>query len=405
MGLVIANMDPVLVANPEQKRPATPTPETGSVLGLGIEVHRLTALLLEPVNGHYRLAAWWIAPSRSHRSVADQVQDMCDRFGARMQRQLWDPDLHAPFTASTDAVRRPPLEQVAVTASPRPHVRVWLAGLTPHNSMAAAESALGACHAQIMGTTVLRADADPHNWTRELHAALPEALVLVGGYDVPGPHNPLALLARHVSTALSGLPDDSVPEIVYAGNPFAYPETAALLRADRRCTVTQAANVLPTRGQVQCQPLAQALDDLYWQKCKRMRNFSDLEQWNTGGTPVMTVESSFARLVRLWLELNDLPDLHGVYTCGDRWFHVWADARTDRIMAQFTAAGDHTSGNAWWPPLRLVSGPWTDDADPPSSVQWWDRSGLAPVAAVCANAAPRAAVEALRSDLLVRRDA
>lgn len=369
-------------------------------------MHRLTACLLEPVRGRYRLAAWWIAPSHFHRSVAEQIQDLCERFGSRIQRRLWDHDLRAPFTSSADPVRYPPLEQVVITASPRPRLRVWIAGLTPHNSLAAAQGALEASHAQIVGTTTLRADTDPRTWARELNAALPEALVLVGGYDSTDPHGhqSLTMLSRHVSSAFNGLPDGSVPEILFAGNPHAYRETAGLLRTDPRCSVVQVNNVLPARGQVQSQTLAQAADDLYWQKCQRMRDFSKLEEWSTASLPTMTIESSFARLVQLWLELNDLRELHGVYAGNDRWFHVWADARAERILARFTAPGALPAGDAWWPPLRLVSGPWGEDTGLPDSVLWWDRSGLAPVVAASAHTAPRAAVEALRKDLLVRSD-
>ena len=138
-----------------------------------------------------------------------------------------------------------------------------------------------------------------------------------------------------------------------------------------------------------------------------MRDFSELEKWTTAIAPMMTIESSFTRLVQLWLTLNDLPELYGIYAGSDRWLHIWADAQTERILARFTtpgAPGESSNIETWRPPVRLVCGPWLDDEELPDSILWWDRMGLAPVVAAAALTAPQAAVEALRNDLLIRRE-
>ncbi len=375
------------------------------MLALGVEVHRLTACLLEPAPHRYRLTAWWIAPSGLQRTVPEQVEDLCSRFGKRMERRLWESKRDTPFTRSPDPVAYPPLQHVTIAASPRPRLRVWVAALTAHNSLAATVGALEASQAHVIGTTLLRAGNDADSLAHDLNATRPEALVLTGGYDTGegGTQRTLAMLARNVALALQAIPDDAIPEIIFAGNPFAFRKVAAILQSARRCSITRVNNVLPAPDRSYVQSLSQAADNLYWRKCQRLRDFSKLEEWTTDSAPIMTIESSFARLVRLWLELNDLPELHGVYAGNDRWLHVWADADTERVLVRFIAPGALPEADGSWPPVRLVSGPWKEGENLPDSVQWWDSSGLAPAVAAAASVAPRAAVEALSADLLMRR--
>jgi hypothetical protein len=392
---------------PAQMGPQTISPlpqDSGSVLALGVEVHRLTACLLEPVPSKYRLTAWWIAPPGLHRSVAEQIQDLCERFGNRLRRRLWDEERDAPFTYSPDPVGYPPLQHVTIVASPRPRVRVWVAGLTEQNSLAAAVGALESSQAHVIGATALRASDDSQSLAHELNATRPDALVLAGGYDSgeSGTQRSLSLLTRYIALALHALPDDAMPKIIFAGNPFAYRDVAAILQSVRPCQITRVNNVLPSPGRTYAQSLAQAADTLYRQKCESMRGFARLAEWTTDSAPISTIESSFIRLVRSWRELHDLPELHAVYTRENRWLHVWADAGAQQVLVRFLPPGPSPEIAGTWPPLRLVSGPWIEDEELPESVLWWDSGGLAPVTAAAAIVAPRAAVQALQADLLVR---
>ena len=88
----------------------------------------------------------------------DLCADLCQRLGRRLGRLLWDERAHTPWLDSDDPVRYPPLGQVAVAASPRTPVRVWLAGLSPTQSMAAARMALLGCPALVIGQTAYDAD-------------------------------------------------------------------------------------------------------------------------------------------------------------------------------------------------------------------------------------------------------
>ena len=130
----------------------------------------------------------------------------------------------------------------------------------------------------------------PHPRTR-WNASRPELLVLAGGYDSGehGTQSALTLLARHVALALRSLGDDAMPDIIFAGNPFAYREVAAILQSVRRCTISHVHNVLPAPLRSYVQSLSQTVDNLYWRKCQGVRDFAQLAEWTTDSAPIMTV--------------------------------------------------------------------------------------------------------------------
>ncbi len=383
-----------------------PVANEGTILAVGVEVHRLTACLLEPIDGVYRLAAWRIAPSREQRPLVAPVQEICRQLGARLQRTLWDEASSGPLLQSADPVRRPPLEQVVISASPRPRLRVWLAGLTATNSWAAARAALDASQAQEVGGVCLSAHLNAATLARDLDALRPEVIVLSGGYEGGQGHSqaPIHRLINLLAAALHHLPDQTQPEIVFAGTSLARP-TAMQLAQNQTRRVQCVENVLPAPGQLNPQPLAQALDDLYAQKCRRTQGFGRLAQWNANAQPILSVEAAFTRLVPLWMELHGLRGLHSLYAGGDRWLYVWANADANTVQVCYTAPGNMPlpapSGAAWRPPLQLVSGPWPDGLTLSAGVLWRDPFGLAPSIAAAGSPAPAAALQALRHDVLL----
>jgi hypothetical protein len=378
-----------------------PVAGSGTILAASFEMHRLAACLLEPVGGMYRLAAWRISPAPDQRPLTVQFHELCRQLGARLQRTLWDDERNGPLLQSPDPVRCPPLEQVVITASPRPRLRVWLVGLTEHNSLAAARGSLAASQSQLIGSVYLNARLDAAALARDLDILRPEALVLTGGYENPDAraHAPIRLLASLLAAALRRLPDHACPEIVYAGNSFALQAVAAALPQQARLRSVE--NVLPAPAQVREQPLAAALDDLYEQKCRRIQGFARLAQWGTLPPPILTVEDSFTRLVLLWMELHGLRDLCGLHAGGDRWLYVWADGDTNTVHTRYVAPHSAPPHPEQRPPLRLVSGPWPGPDSLPGSVRWHDSLGLAPLVAAAGQASPAAAVQALTHDLLL----
>ncbi len=115
---------------------------------------------------------------------------------------------------------------------------------------------------------------------------------------------------------------------------------------------------------------------------------------------LLTVEDSFTRLVALWMALQGLRELYGLYAGGDRWLYVWADAGTNTLQTRYAAPHSAlAAGSA--PPVEPVSGPWSGPAPLPDSVRWHDPLGLSADRRRSWPNLARRAVQTLTHDLLL----
>lgn len=374
----------------------------GSILAIGVELNNLRACLLEEVGGLYRVAAWHSLPRRKETSLAALGADALREMGGRIDRVLLDETTAAPFLDSEDTVRRPPLSHIAVAASPCPHVRVWIAGLSLTQSMAAAYEALCSSPAHVIGYTVLNAEMNITALTDTLVTTAPDMLVLVGGFDDPDPatHRSLVELSRPLGQVLNRLAPAQRPAIVYAGNRWAAPHVAEAIQSAGGGAVESVANVQPAPGVVQKTALAQACSFHYWRLSRRTPGFRELSRWVTPPGHIVSQESAFAQLVQAWMELHALSDLHALYCAPLWWLHVWAQRGRTGLQTRYVEPQTRPPALDDWPPLQLVSGDWPATLWPQPELFWWDRSGMASMVAVVGQSTPPAMLQTLRSDLL-----
>ena len=223
---------------------------TSSVLTLGFDSVSVRAGLLELVNGCYRLAAWSNTPLQPNLSLDTQAGGLLQHLGDRLHRTLWNGDDGAPFVLSDEPASYPPVDQIAVVASPRGRVRVWLAGLTATQSLAAAEEALGGGPAEIVGQTLHSADLQVGRLAALLARIEIDLIVLVGGYDYPGSEGlqPLYELSRVFAAVLARTPPPQRPQLLFAGNRWAAAGVAEIFQAAGAGTIDVVENVRPAPG-------------------------------------------------------------------------------------------------------------------------------------------------------------
>jgi hypothetical protein len=387
-------------------QPPLLTVESSTLMALSIDSRFGRACLLEKIGGVYRLAAWITLARQGVHHLGDQVANICRQLGNRLGRRLWDERNQFPLLTSIDPTRHPPLAQLALSLSPRPPLRVWIAGLTPAYSIEAGRLATTASAAQVVGYTFLTVDADAEQLSHTLSQQRPDALVVVGGYDTQplDTHRPLHVLSSLVAGAVRRLPRRTRPALFYAGNHWASPEVETILHATEshatESPVTILPNVMPSAALVRQDALAKALDEHYWHLCRRIDGFPLLERWHTSPAAMTTIESNFVRLVQMWMALHNQAELYGLY-CGERWLHVWATEAQEEVALAYSDPDPSRAFAAGWGTPALVSGAWPDRVTLPPSVQWWDRSGLAPVVAALAAVEPASAHQALSQDLLL----
>lgn len=394
-------MDPQLASAPSAPKTGEQI-GTGSLLVLGIEEAWTRACLLENINNQYRLAGWLSVQRTPEGKIAQQVADTCRRLGTRLGRRLWDETQDEPLLQSADVTRCPAFEQIGVVASPRPHVRVWLAGLSQGLSLAVAQQAVASSPAQLVGVTSLTVETNAAQLALELDQAQPEALVIAGGYDDPEPaaQRPLLLLCKMIGQALARLSPPQRPVVLYAGNRWAAPQAERLLRVgDGPMQWTALRNLQPIPGLVQQAEVAVALSYHYWRLCERTADFATLGRWVTSPGQITNLEVGFAQIVQAWLVYQGLPDLHALYCSDSWWLHIWASQAQNGVQMRFVPPKTRPSDLADWPALQLVSGEWPVRLWPQPPTYWWDRTGLAPLLAGIGQVTPVAMLQVLTLDL------
>ncbi len=379
--------------------------DEGSILALGVDSVSVRACLLEMVSGTCRLAGWRQAARHSSSALDIQMGDLLEQLGSRLQRRLWNGKDAVPLTLSDESTSYPPLAQVAAVTSPRTHVRVWLAGLTATQSLAAAEETLRSCPAEVVGQTLHSADLQIGPLASVVDRADVDLLLLIGGYDYAGADalQPLYELARVFSAVLARTPPAQRPYVIFGGNRFAAEGVAGIFQAAGAGSIETIANVRPAPGILLPAPLVQAVNYVYWRLCRRTEGMRELSRWVTAPGHIGTIESSFAQLVQVWLEVNDLPELHGLLCSHAWWLHVTARQGQGGLHLRYVVPGTRPADMGEWPPLRLVSGEWPAHLWPQPPGAWWDRGAMAPLVAAVGQVAPSAMLQVLRADILEPR--
>jgi hypothetical protein len=376
-----------------------------SILSLGFDVAAVRACLVEMVSGRARLAGWASAPRSAGAALDVQAGELLQGLGGRLHRTLWHGEERAPFVLSDDPTSYPALGQVAVTASPRAPVQVWLGGLTAGESLAAAEEALAGSPAQVAGWTRHSADLQVGALAATLAKVNVDLILLVGGYDQAAAEaqQPLFELGRVFAAVLARIPPPQRPQVLYAGNRWAAGSVAEVFQAAGAGAVEVVENVRPAPGVLNHVGLVQAVNYAYWRLCRRSEGMREISRWVTAPGRIGSMESSFAQLVQVWLEQNALPELHGLY-CGPAWWlHVAARAGTPGLQLRYAAPNSRPPALDGWPPLRLVSGDWPSHLWPRAAGSWWDRGAFAPLIGAVGQVAPGAMLEVLRADILEPR--
>ena len=306
-----------------------PNTQSASILALSADTANANAALLEPVAGSYRLIAWESAalPPASGVSLPNALSAASRNLGTRLGRPLWDESLGTPQMSSLDPALGLGLGQVVAAVDPLPPLRVWIGGLTGHESLAAAQSALDSTVCRTVAVYRFGMGGGRDRLAADLADARPELVVLVGGYDRSEPSASRAVLAlcQEVAQALEKLPAAHRPALYFAGNRWA---AAAALELYAQLPGGLAAdaveNVAPAPEVYRATSLSVAASRLYWRRCGTTPAVQSISRWITPPSEVRSISWSFAQAVRLWRRVHNLPTLHGLFCAGPLWVHVCA---------------------------------------------------------------------------------
>lgn len=376
-----------------------------ALLTVGVEPAGVRVALLETVSGSYRLIGWLGLQADPALDLAQLVANACQRLAVRLGRPLWNETENAPFLESLDEIRYPALGQVTLGMMPRPRLRVWLVGLSQISGLTPLTQALTSTPVRIVGQTILNAGLQGGRLATIFQQAQPEVVILVGGYDeaAPTPQQGLLLLSKLVGQAVARLAPGQRPALFVAGNRLAARQVEEVLRSgEGPLQVELLANFQPAPGVVRSHELTIALQQHYWRLCQRLPGVAQFHRWVTPPGQVVSLATSFAQLVQVWCDYQQLPELHAIY-CTTEWrLHVWARRGEAGIRQCFVEPLALPPILRQWPPAQLLSGTLPRGLAPqglPATIRWWDPSALAPIVAAVGQGAPAALLQVLEADI------
>lgn len=377
-----------------------------SVLALGGEPYHVRACLLEPVAGQYRLIGWEETVFDSQRgdlaNMPEEMARLSTLLGNQLGRPLWDAGLNQPYQEEEASRLGLSLDHVSIVVNPLPPMRVWLAGLSTGESLAAGSEAVGRAPTTIVAAFCLEHGVSAAEIAAELQESRPDVAVIVGGYETTPTREdaPVLKLVAFLGEALSMLPESQRPEIFYAGSALLVEEAKQQL-AEKGLSIRTAANVLPISGRPVLAPLAAALNQHYWARSLETPWIQTLARWTTSPAQLRTVDWAFSQAVKAWMMAEDLPELHGLYCGLSQWIHVWARQEQDGIQVRFVAPESQAASLQDWPPVQLVSGAWPMESMDHSQKIWRDPLGLTPVIASAGQLDPLIPLQIMANDLLL----
>ncbi|MEZ4635707.1 MAG: glutamate mutase L [Caldilineaceae bacterium] len=215
--------------------------EPSAILALGMDVQQVSALLLEPVDGAHRVVGRHALPIRVSDGETfpplERLAQVCRQLGRRLGRPLWLPSGEGPAMSDADPALGLALAHVVAVADPLPPLRVLVAGLSTGESLAAAQEALASAPCDVVALCRPGAYDDVAGLRDDIANAAPDAIVVCGGYDVPGgaARGPALALSELVAQAVRLLRVERPPLMVFAGNRWAAADVLGDVAGDPRC--------------------------------------------------------------------------------------------------------------------------------------------------------------------------
>ncbi len=266
-----------------------------SILALDCGSTTTQALLIDQVNGMYRLVARAQAPSTIEPPWNDVLASVRHAVADLTRVTGW-PMLNERGQIMSPQHQRGGVDALVVTSSASGPVRLVLAGITHEFSLASARRALYTTYALVEGVVSLdRRDDSSHSANDDIQGQValiqklrPDAVVIVGGVD-GGASRPVLQAAEAAAIGSFAIPQSERPRIIYAGNAELRPQVAEIVGAEAELRAVD--NVRPGLELENPGPLQAEIEELYRQrKLERLPGLSTLASWS----PVQVVPTAKA---------------------------------------------------------------------------------------------------------------
>ncbi len=262
---------------------ASPTAKIERILAADCGNVTTTVLLIDFVQGHYRLVATAQAPSTYGSPWQDITVGI--RSATRHIEKKTGLVLLAPagWPITPKSSSQQGTDAFVVVASIGPPLPIALAGLTKEISLASARRAAATTYTFITNELSLDHEVGPNQHTVEtrlqaLREGQPEMILFVGGAD-GSVERPVIEIANIISMALQVLPNTDKPYVLFGGNNEARPHVSRILGP---VTILKFIDNIRPALEAENLTAAQAeLERLYIQrKMSRLPGFDKLRNWS-----------------------------------------------------------------------------------------------------------------------------
>ncbi|MEA3375664.1 MAG: glutamate mutase L [Chloroflexota bacterium] len=270
----------------------------GPILAVDCGTVTTTALLLDQVQGEYRLVAigeaptTWAAPGGVAAGVRHAVDGISETGGQR----FFDED---GVLISPQGRGQLGVDAFACTVSASEPLQIALGGLGKELSIASAKRAAAGTYSKITATLNDNdgTPLDDQACARAIRDAEPDVVCIAGGVE-SGADRPVLRMVKAATVACSMMDPHARPTLLYAGNSRLRRRVAEIVGNEAELRVVE--NVRPTLEEEYLVDAQRELESLFVQrKLRQLRGVETLSEWSA--VPAAPTARAFGRLIDyLW---------------------------------------------------------------------------------------------------------
>lgn len=282
--------------------PPSPEPEVAEHAYLVVDCGfvQTTAYLFDTVNGRFQLLARGQAPT-THTppwsDVSAGIQHAIQQVTHRTGRRLLTPKGDLIRTSRGDGSG---IDFFTASFSSAPPLRTILIGLFEEMSMSTARRVLAANFAVEIDRISLADNRSQSAQLSALVAAQPDLIFIVGGTD-GGAEQQLVAMLETVALAISLMPPERPPQVVFAGNKALRERVIRIF--GNAISVQMTENVRPTPDTENRTAAMQQIADLYRaQQIERLPGIREVREWSP--QPFMPTPHAFGAIIEFLAALQ-----------------------------------------------------------------------------------------------------
>lgn len=300
-----------LEAFPEVEAPGPPvpdTPETPSLLAVDIGSVNTRSLLFDVVQGRYRFLASGTSPSTMNPPVSNAMEGVLmslDGLDIITGRRMVSIDNRMIVPSDGDGFGA---DQLVVTTSSGAPLKIAVVGLQQNLSVNSALKLAYSTYAEVVAVLSLDSGDGLAKQLDKVVQARPDVVLIAGGSE-NGASQSVLKMVRTAAMAISLIPADHRPEVLYAGNQQLAEQVQQQLESITPLRV--APNLRPTAGRENIEPVQAYLNELNREiRAHQSLGVAELSSLARGN--LIPTAQAMGRVVKFFSKMVPDPTNHGV---------------------------------------------------------------------------------------------